>query len=255
MIAPYRFRVRRLAYQLNLRFEERVAERRWIARELHDTLLQSFHGLLFRFQAARSMLPRRPEEAIQALDGAITRAEQAIAEGRNAIQDLRSEPSAHSDLEHLLTAMGQELAGSQDANHDSPSVSVTVEGKRQALPPILQDEVYRIARELLRNAFQHAQARQIEAEIRYDDRSLRLRIRDDGKGIDPRVLEEGERPGHWGLLGIRERAKRIGAQLDFWSEAGAGTEVELTVPASVAYAKSSDGGFRLFRKRTGTHAR
>jgi len=100
-----------------------------------------------------------------------------------------------------------------------------------------------------------ARAHQIEAEIRYDDRSFRLRIRDDGKRIDPGVLEGAERLGHWGLLGIRDRAKRIGARLDFWSEAGAGTEVELTVPASVAYAKSSDsGGFRFFRKR-GTHAR
>src|SRR5882762_7828837 len=240
MIAPYRFRVRRLAYQLNLRFKERVAERRWIARELHDTLLQSFHGLLFRFQAARSMLHRRPEDAIQALDGAITRAEQAIAEGRNAIQDLRSEPSAHSDLEHLLTAIGQELAGSQGANYDSPNVRVTVEGKRQALSPILQDEVYRIARELLRNAFQHAQACQIEAEVRYGNAELRLRIRDDGKGMDANVLQEGGRAGHWGLPGIRERAKQIGARLDIWSEAAAGTEIELTVPASVAYAKSPD---------------
>jgi len=255
IIALYRFRVGQLAYQLNMRLEERVGERTRIARELHDTLLQSFHGLLFRFQAARNMLPRRPEEAIQALDGAIARAEQAIAEGRNAIQDLRSEPSAHSDLEHLLTAMGQELAGSQGAKHDSPSVSVTVEGKRQALSPILQDEVYRIARELLRNAFQHAQARQIEAEIRYDHAQLRLRIRDDGKGMDPKVLQEGGRAGHWGLPGIRERAKQIGARLDIWSEAEAGTEVELTVPASVAYAKSHDGDrFRFFRKKMGTHA-
>jgi signal transduction histidine kinase len=255
MIALYRFRVRQLAYQLNLRLDERVGERTRIARELHDTLLQSFHGLLFRFQAARNMLPRRPEDAIQALDGAITRAEQAIAEGRNAIQDLRCEPSAHSDLEHLLTAIGKELAGSRDANHDSPSVSVTVEGKRQALSPILQDEVYRIARELLRNAYQHSQARQIEAEIRYDQAQLRLRIRDDGKGIDPKVLQEGGRAGHWGLPGIRERAKQIEARLDIWSEAGAGTEVELTVPASVAYAKSHDAdGFRLFRKKMGTHA-
>ena len=255
IIAVYRFRVRRLAYQLNLRFEERLAERTRIARELHDTLLQSFHGLLFRFQAARNMLPRRPEEAIQALDGALKRTEQALAEGRGAIQDLRSEPSAHSDLEPLLMAIGQELEGSQDANLDSASFRVTVEGQRQALSPILQDEVYRIARELLRNAFQHARARQIEAEIRYDDRVLRLRIRDDGKGIDPKVLQEGGRAEHWGLPGIRERAKQIGARLDFWSEAGAGTEVELSVPASVAYAKFHDaGGFRLFRKRTGTHA-
>ncbi len=120
---------------------------------------------------------------------------------------------------------------------------------------ILQDEVYRIARELLRNAFQHARARQIEAEIRYDDRLFRLRIRDDGKGIDLKVLQQGERARHWGLPGIRERAKQIGAQLDFWSEAGAGTEVELTIPASVAYANPRDAsGFRLFRKKTGIHA-
>jgi len=106
----------------------------------------------------------------------------------------------------------------------------------------------------MRNAFQHARARQIEAEIRYDDRLFRLRIRDDGKGIDPRVLLQGERARHWGLPGIRERAKQIGARLDFWSEVGAGTEVELTVPAPIAYEKFRDaGGFRLFRKRAGTH--
>jgi signal transduction histidine kinase len=197
---------------------------------------------------------------MQALDGAILRTEEAIAEGRCAIQDLRSEASAHSDLEHLLAAMGRELEGSQDANYNSANFNVTVEGKRQALSPILQDEIYRIARELLRNAFQHAQARQIEAEIRYDNAQLRLRIRDDGKGIDLKVLQEGSRAGHWGLPGIRERAKQIGARLDFWSEAGAGTEVELTVPAPVAYAKASNGfgrdsgGFRLFRRKTGTHA-
>jgi signal transduction histidine kinase len=252
----HRYHLHQIAQEFNVRLEERVNERTRIARELHDTLLQSFHGSLFRFQAARNMLPRRPEEAVEALDGAIARAEEAIAEGRGAIQDLRYEPSAHSDLEHLLTAMSQELEGSQDANYNSASFRVTVEGRREALSPILQDEVYRIARELLRNAFQHAQAREIEADIRYDSSQLRLRIRDDGKGIDPKVLQEGGRAGHWGLPGIRERAKRIGARLDFWSEAGAGTEAELTVPASVAYAKASDGsgsdsgGFRLFRRKT-----
>jgi signal transduction histidine kinase len=260
----HRLRLKQVERQFNTALDARVDERTRIARELHDTLLQSFHGSLFRFQAARNMLSRRPEEAMQALDGAINRAEQAIAEGRNAIQDLRSEPSTARDLAYLLTAMGQELAeqdsGSHDANHHSPGFRVTEEGERQALSPILQDEVYRIARELLRNAFRHAGGRQIEAEIRYDHAQLRLRIRDDGKGIDPQVLQKGSRAGHWGLPGIRERAKRIGARLDFWSEAGAGTEVELTVPASIAYAKVSkgsgndSGGFRLFRKKTGTHA-
>ena len=246
-----------------LRLEARVGERTRIARELHDTLLQSFHGLLFRFQAARNMLPQRPEKAIQTLDAAITRAERALAEGRDAVRDLRPDPSGPNNLEHLLTAVGQELSDAEDANRDANldavTFRVTVEGDRQMLSPILQDEVYRIARELLRNAFRHARARRIEAEIRYDDRLLRLRIRDDGKGIDPRVLQEGGRAGHWGLPGIRERAKQIGARLDLWSEAGAGTEVELTVPASVAYMKPRnvarrDGrAFRIFGKKQGTH--
>jgi signal transduction histidine kinase/streptogramin lyase len=251
----WRLRIRQMARQLNMGFEERLRERNRIARELHDTLLQSFHGLLFRFQAARNMLPRRTEEAMQALDGALERTERALAEGRGAIQDLRAEPSAHSDLEGLLTAIGPELAASQGANLDSANFRVTVEGERQALSPILQDEVYRIARELLRNAFQHARARQIEVEIRYDDRVLRLRIRDDGKGIDAKVLQQGGRAGHWGLPGIRERVKQIGGRLDFWSEAGAGTEIELTVPAAVAYAKLRDAsGFKLFRRKTRTYA-
>jgi signal transduction histidine kinase/ligand-binding sensor domain-containing protein len=247
--ALYQLRLRQLAQQFNLTLEARVNERTRIARDLHDTLLQSFHGLLFRIQAARNMLPRRPEEAIEALDGVIGKAEQAITEGRDAIRDLRAEPAAEGDLVHLLTALGQELAGSQDANPDSALFRVTVEGARQTLSPILQDEAYRIAREVLRNAFLHARAHQIEAEIRYDERLFRLRIRDDGKGIDPKVLDAGRRAGHWGLTGIRERAKQIGAQLDFWSGAGAGTEVELTVPASVAYETSRNGhGFKLFRK-------
>jgi signal transduction histidine kinase len=242
-----------------MQLEARVGERTRIARELHDTLLQSFHGLLFRFQAARNMLPGRPEESIRALDGAISRAEEAIAEGRNAIQDLRPEPTAQTDLAHLLASTGKELEGaqysSQEANRDSAIFRMTVEGERRALSPILQDEVYRIAREVLRNAFEHARAREIEAEIRYDHAQLRVRIRDDGRGIDPKVLQEGNRAGHWGLPGIRERAKQIGARLDFWSEAGAGTEVQLTVPGPVAYAKSRDAnGFRLFSKKTGTHA-
>ena len=253
--ALYQLRLRQLARQFNMGLEARISERMRIAREMHDTLLQSFQGLMYRFQAVRNLLPRRPEEAIQALDVALVAAEQAVAEGRDAIHDLRSEPVAQNDLAHLLTAMGQELASSQDGNRDSPNFSVRVEGERQTLSQSLQDEVYRIAREVLRNAFRHARARRIEAEIRYDVRRLRLRIRDDGKGIDPKVLEEGGRAGHWGLPGVRERAKQIGARLDFWSEEGAGTEVQLTVPASVAYGTSCKRrGLKLFcRTRSHEH--
>ena len=117
------------------------------------------------------------------------------------------------------------------------------------MSPLFQDEVYQIAREILRNAFHHAKARRIEAEITYDGQFFRLRIRDDGKGIDRNLLEQGGRQGHWGLPGVRERAKRIGARLKLWSEPGAGTEAELTVPAGIAYRTvHRRERLRLFRK-------
>ena len=236
-----------LQHQIELRLEERVNERTRIARDLHDTLLQSLHGLMFRFQAARNMLPRRPNEAIEELDGAIVRTEQAIAESRDAIKDLRSELVTENDLADLLTAEGQELEASHRANGESPIFRMIVEGERRSLSPVLRDEVYRMARELLRNAFQHAHAQRVEAEVRYHDALIRVRIRDDGTGIAPKVSEGGGHPGHFGLCGVRERAERIGAQLDFWSEEGAGTEVQLTIPAATANEASNDTtGFKLF---------
>jgi signal transduction histidine kinase len=106
-----------------------------------------------------------------------------------------------------------------------------------------------ITREILRNALQHARASRIETEIRYDEGELRVRIRDDGKGIEPQVLQAGGKEGHWGLRGARERAQQIGARLDFWSEIGAGTEVELLVPAAIAYQNSKGRRrLKLFRK-------
>jgi signal transduction histidine kinase len=114
---------------------------------------------------------------------------------------------------------------------------------------MFQDEVYRICREVIRNAFAHAVASHIEVEIRYDQDQLRVRIRDDGKGIDPKILEDGGQPGHWGISGMGERAQRIGSRLDFWSETGAGTEVQLTIPAAVAYEKRRHNRrFRLFHR-------
>jgi signal transduction histidine kinase/ligand-binding sensor domain-containing protein len=246
----YRIRMRQVARSLRARFDERLSERTRIARDLHDTLLQSFQASLIQMQRARNHFSRSTEEAIRTLDNAIGSAEQAIVEGRDAIQDLRLTVNPQRDLEHLLTVAGQELAKAQNANGTPPIFRVTVEGPHRSLSPILQDEVYRIGREVLRNAFHHAQASHIEAEIRYDNRKLRLRIRDDGKGIDRDIMAEGARSGHWGLPGARERAIRIGARLDFWSEAGAGTEVELTIPASNAYPKSQgQRRFWSFRKK------
>jgi signal transduction histidine kinase/ligand-binding sensor domain-containing protein len=246
----YQLRMRQLERQFILATGTRLDERVRIARELHDTLLQGFHGVMFQFQAARNLLPRKQEAAMQALDQAILATMKAITEGRNAIQDLRPEPATQRDLAELLTAAGQEAARVLTLNWHPPTFRVIVQGKLRGLSPVLQDEIYRIGRELIRNAFLHAVASRIEVDIQYEERQLRLRIRDDGKGIDPKVLKASGRPGHWGLPGIRERAQRISSPLKFWSEAGAGTEVELRVPAAIAYEKAPAGRrFGLFRTR------
>ncbi|HLK65228.1 MAG TPA: two-component regulator propeller domain-containing protein [Bryobacteraceae bacterium] len=245
----YRLRLYQIRREFNAQLDGRVDERLRVARELHDTLLQSFQASLIQMQAARNVLARRPEKAGQSLDKAITTAAGAVAEGRDAIQNLRLHPAGRDDFAQLLTAAGQELTHSEEAQGNPPVFRLTVEGERRDLEPLLQDEVYRIARELLRNAFRHAQAGRIEAEIRYESRQLRVHIRDDGKGIDPEVLKAGGRAGHWGMPGMRERVERFGGKLDFWSEAGAGTEAVLTVPAAAAYGASNGGAFSFLRRK------
>jgi signal transduction histidine kinase len=240
--AFYRIRLHQLAREFAAQTEERMR----IARELHDTLLQSFQASLIQMQAARNTLDRRPEKAVENLDQALTTAAQAISEGRGAIQGLRVSP-ARGDLGQLLLAAGQEIA-KVESTSNPPEFRVTVEGERRQLEPLLQDDVYRIARELLRNAFLHAQARRIEVDIRYESHQLRVHVRDDGKGIDPEILKAGRRAGHWGLPGMQERAKRFGGKLEFWSEAGAGAEAVLTVPGAAAYG-ASDGGRLSFLRR------
>jgi signal transduction histidine kinase len=246
--AAYQLRAHQVRRAFNMRLEERLAERTRIARELHDTLLQSVQGLMFSFQAARNLLPDRTEKAMRTLDDAIREGDQAIAEGRDAIQGLRADPALTSALEYQLSAAGKELAISSRDGGESPTFQVIVEGARRSFSPVLQDEVYRIAREILRNAFCHAHASRIEAEIAYDAQFFRLRIRDNGKGIDPKILQLGAREGHWGLPGVRERANRIGARLKLWSEPGAGTEAELTLPARIAYGTADRRERWLFRK-------
>ena len=237
--ALYRMRVRLLARQFNARMEERVNERTRIARDLHDTLLQSFHGVVLRFQAAALLLPDRAAEARETLDTAIDSAAQAIVEGRDAVLGLRPQTIANNDLAEVMSALGDELSAADRAPQPPPHFRVRVEGTPRDLATLVRDEVYRIAREALRNAFQHGRATGIEVEIRYDRRQFRLRVRDDGVGIEPAVFADGGRAGHYGLAGMRERAELLGGTLAVWSEPDAGTEMELSLPGSVAYGKGS----------------
>ena len=235
--ALYQLRVRQLRNQFNMTLDARVGERTRIARDLHDTLLQSFHGLLLRFQTAMDLLPNRAAEAKQVLGSAIDQAAEAITEGRDAVQGLRSSTQDTNDLADALRTLGEQLAADEGAGTNAV-LRVEAQGAPRTLHPIVRDEIVRIAGEALRNAFRHADAKRIEVELHYNDRGLRLRVRDDGKGIDPKVLKEGGREGHFGMRGMRERAKLIGGKLTVWSGLDDGTEVELAIPASHAYASS-----------------
>ncbi|MGO9994383.1 MAG: two-component regulator propeller domain-containing protein [Steroidobacteraceae bacterium] len=235
--ALYQVRLRQIARGFNARLEERVAERTRIARDLHDTLLQSFQGLLLRFQTVRELLRTRPAEAEETLESAIDQTAQAITEGREAVQGLRASTVETNDLAAAIAKLEEHLAA-ETGSDTSVGLHVAVEGTPQTLHPIVRDEIYRIASEALRNAFRHAEAKQIEVELRYDERQLRLRIRDDGKGIDPKFLTAEGRAGHFGLPSMRERAKLMRGKLTVWTKPESGTEIELSIPASYAYTAS-----------------
>lgn len=234
--AAYRYRLRSIARQYEIRLDERVSERTRIARELHDTLLQSFQGLLLRFQVAYELLPTRPTEAKQDLGGAIDRTVRAINEGRSAVQGLRASAVEGDDLAAGIKTLAEELASAEYG--DEVVFQVDFQGTSRPLHPMVRDEIYQIAAEALRNSRRHAQASAIEVELRYEEQQLRLRVRDNGKGIDPKFLTDEAATGHYGLHGMRERARLIGGELTIWTAADSGTEIELTVLAGRAYTGS-----------------
>ncbi len=228
--ALYRLRLRHVARRLNERFEERLAERTRIAQELHDTLLQGVISASMQLHVVADRLPTdSPERPM--LDRVLTLIRRVVDEGRNAVSGLRTASSASHDLEAAFSGIPQELALTETAGY-----RVIVDGKPKPLNPIIRDEVYRIGREALVNAFRHARADHVEVELVYAS-ELRLCVRDDGRGIDAGVLRSGS-DGHWGLIGMRERAQRIGGRLKVLSRDAAGTEVELLVPGKVAYQES-----------------
>lgn len=226
----YRSRLRQVAAGIRARMEERLGERERIARELHDTLLQGIQGLVLRFQAIAERLPS-DDPTRRKLENTLDRADEVITQGRDRIRHLRIAPEATLSLSEALAQVGKEL--SQDG---SVAFASLVEGDASTLHPLVHDEAYWIGREALVNAFQHAHATRIELEIAYDQKRLVVRVRDNGVGVDLKVLAAGGKPEHWGLRGMRERAKKIGGQLQTWSREEVGTEVELIVPSAIAYA-------------------
>jgi signal transduction histidine kinase/ligand-binding sensor domain-containing protein len=245
----YQLRVRRLRHEFEMALDARVGERTRIARDLHDTLLQSFHGLLLRFQTVSQLLPEH-SDAKEKLDRAIEQAAAAITEGRDAVQGLRDSIVEGSDLALAISTLGEEIETGPTGQR--PAFHVAVGGESRDLRPIVRDEIYKLTAEALRNAFRHAQARRVEVEILYDDEQFRVRVRDDGKGIDAAVLARQGSGGHFGLHGMRERATLIGSELTVWSEVDAGTELELCVPASKAYSAARRRSWfsRVFSAKT-----
>ena len=222
-------RVRQMQSQIHARLQERLNERERIARELHDTLLQGFQGLVLTFAATiRRIAPGEPREA---LERALMKAQETLELGRDRVRDLRNSVGFQGDLPAALKDAAADLAIAHPA-----AFELSERGTRRDLHPVGAEEVFLIAREALANAYHHAAATRIEAEIEYSDSQVRVRIRDDGKGVPTEIIEHGV-PGHWGMTGMRERAQKLGARFALRTGAGSGTEVELDVPAEVAYVR------------------
>lgn len=239
----FRLRMTQVARQLRARMYERAGEREQIARDLHDTFFQSIQGLVLRFNTAASRL-EAGHPTRRMFDEALKQSDAVLAEGRELLVHLHAATSKGNDLPAALAQYGEQMQ-----EGCSVDFKVAVTGSLRLLHPVVFEELSRIGKEALSNAFRHSMARSIEAELSYEPRELRMRIRDDGAGIDSRIVEEGRRDGHLGMVSMRARAKNIGAQLDLWSRTGGGTEVELRIPANVAYASGSTGKSGRLRRK------
>lgn len=233
--ALYRLRIRRISARLRERMNERIQERERIARELHDTLLQGVTGLTLHVRAAANQVPEG--SALRGrLELALTRANDVIVEARDRVTELRVPARLRVALADALSDACQELS---DA-FPGPTCQLVVSGATREISPLVAEEAERIAREALTNALRHSGGRTVVVALRFDRDALRMSVRDDGSGFDASSPDVTDRPGHFGLSGMRERAARVGARLHFRTGAG-GTEVELVVPAAAAYGPDRHG--------------
>lgn len=226
----YLVRVRYIVKQTHILLEAKIVERERIARDLHDTFLQGIQGMLLRLHASIQHVPKSEPLRLE-IEEVLDQSDEVMVQGRSLVSGLRLTAGDPNDLPIAFAMAGKEVRAL------SPAVyNVIVTGETRRLNPAAYDEILKIGREALFNSYRHARATTIETELDYSSSGLRIRFRDDGTGIDPAVLANGSRAGHFGLLGMRERASKIEAKFDICSRLGAGTEIELRVPGKVAYS-------------------
>ena len=224
----YRVRSHQLTQRVRRELSARIDERERIARDLHDTLLQSTQGLILLFQSFAARLSR-PDPMRTQMEQALDQADHLLNEARDRVGDLRT-TGLESDISLAITRVGDELFSGTPVHF-----RLTTLGVPRPLVSTVADDLYRIGREALTNAARHAQASDVEIDVVYEPAQFQLRIRDNGKGLDPSVMALNGRPHHYGLQGMRERAARIGGSFNMWSRDSAGIEIEVCVPAASAY--------------------
>lgn len=235
----YRLRVRQIARALSARFDERLAERTRMARELHDTFLQTIQGSKM---VADDALEQSADSArvLQAMERLSVWLGQAMQEGRAALNSLRTSTTEKNDLAEAFRR-----ATDDDVIPNSMAVTFSVIGEAREMHPIVRDEVYRIGYEAIHNARMHSGASRLEMELSYAH-DLALRVSDNGVGIDPGIANKGK-DGHFGLQGMRERASRIGGKLTLVSSPTSGTEITVVVPGNIIFRKANDSSFAKIR--------
>jgi ligand-binding sensor domain-containing protein/signal transduction histidine kinase len=248
LILAYLWRVRYLIRQSRIILAERQVEREAVARDLHDTFLQSVQGLILRFHIGTQELAE-DHPVRQSFEEALRLSDRVSREGRDVLSRLHLSTTRPEGLTEAFAALGREFRLLAPVQFD-----VIVSGNSRELNAVVQGELVKIGREALFNAFRHAKASQIEVEVNFGIGELRVRFRDNGTGIDPAILRAGSAVGHYGLSGMRERSSKIRSSLELWSRPGAGTEIDVRVPAAIAYPQTGEAGKnrwarRLFRRR------
>ena len=246
--SAYVLRLKVIAGRIATRMEDLARERERIARDLHDTLLQGTQGLVLNFQGIANSLPRNDANK-QRMQAVLDRADDILDDARNCVQWLRNSDEAPADLRVALIDVGNQLSSTSGMGFELKQA-----GDPVVLDADVQEELRRIATEALSNAFRHSAGRAVSLELRYEGNAFLLTVKDDGTGLDAATMKAGYRTGHWGLVGMRERAQRIGAHIELQTS-GSGTTVNIRVPANQIYMDEKRFGWARRRAFGSARAR